>query len=141
MSPWCLLYGEPESRSANDKKDVLRARSFAYCTRKVLAGVPEPFHVYMGAREAPDSWFEGVDKFVERVLISAGDHECLRDDTRGFANRFIMHHGKTHFIVQENGVHNDPFYDFLVGERKPSELTLAILGWLLEGFESPVAGA
>jgi hypothetical protein len=34
----------------------------------------------------------------------------------------------------ENGVHNDPYYDFLVGEKKLSDLTPLIINWLSEGF-------
>jgi len=41
MSPWLSLSGATESHLTNDKADVIAAGTFAYCGRKVLAGVPE----------------------------------------------------------------------------------------------------
>jgi acetyl esterase/lipase len=88
------------------------------------------------ANDAPETWFKGVDKVVNRVLITGGDRECLRDDIRRFADKFSAHHPRAKLVMQPYGVHNDPYFDFLAREKKLSELTPIIMEWLSEGFRS-----
>ena len=137
MSPWLLLSGGASgSRLVNDKTDVISSQTFAYCGRKVLADVPESSHIYLEAAEAPDGWFAGVERLVDRVFITAGAQECLKDDISLFARKFGNHHAGTDSIVQEGGVHNDAYYDFLVAERrKMSKLTPLIIEWLAQGMQ------
>ncbi|KAF5384268.1 hypothetical protein D9615_003377 [Tricholomella constricta] len=134
MSPWVSLAGGSGSFVTNDSTDVVGASTFAYCGRKVFAGVPDSLHMYLEVGKAPASLFNGVQGIVDRILVTAGGAECLRDDIAEVASRLSVHHGRVRFIVQENGVHNDPFYDFLVGEPKLSDLTPEIVNWLEEGF-------
>jgi len=137
MSPWLSLSGGASgSHLVNDTTDVIGSRTFAYCGRKVLAGVPESSRAYLEAAKAPDGWFEGVERLVDRVLITAGARECLKDDISAFARKFGAHHPGTEFIVQEDGVHNDAYYDFLVRERtNMSNLTPLIVEWLAQGMQ------
>ena len=44
------------------------------------------------------------------------------------------HHGQVKIVVQEKGVHNDPFFDFFAGEKGLCALTPVILEWVAEGF-------
>lgn len=134
MSPWLALSGATESQLINDKADVVGGEIFAYCGRKVLAGVPDSSHVYLEASKIPDGWFEGVEGLVDRVLISAGARECLKNNISMFARKFCVHHAGAELTVQADGVHNDPYYDFLVAERKLSNLTPLIVNWLAQGF-------
>jgi hypothetical protein len=134
MSPWLSLSGETRSHIVNDKTDVVGAKTLVYSGRKVLADVPKSSHLYLEASKTPEGWFEGVERVVDRVLITAGARECLKDDIALFSQKFSACHSGTEFTVQKNGVHNDPYYDFLVGEKKLSDLTPLIIDWLSEGF-------
>lgn len=135
MSPWVSLTGDTGSHAANDRTDIVGAEMFGYCGRNVFVGVPESLRVYLEASKAPAAWFGGVDGVVERVLISAGGKECLRDDIVKVADRLAAHHGEgVRLVVQEDGVHNDPFYDFLVGEKALCDLTPEIVKWVRDGF-------
>ena len=134
MSPWLSMCGATGSHITNDGRDVVSAKTFAYCGRKVLAGVPESHYNYLEASKSPDGWFEGVAEVVDHVLITAGSNECLMDDIQTFAGKFCVHHAGAEFIVHEKGVHNDPYYDFLVAERRLSNLTPLIIDWLAGRF-------
>jgi len=134
MSPWTLLAGSTGSRTSNDASDVVGAGTFAYCGRKVLAGAPDSSRVYLEASKVPDQWFAGVEGLVERVFVSAGDAECLRDDIAEVVGRLSTHHSRVTFVLQRGGVHNDPFFDFLARESRVGDLTRQILDWVAEGF-------
>jgi len=71
---------------------------------------------------------------VERVLITAGGAECLRDDIVGLAEAFKKHHGSTELVVQPNGLHEDMFLDFVLQEKKLGSLTPLTVEWLAAGF-------
>ncbi|KIM41786.1 hypothetical protein M413DRAFT_445012 [Hebeloma cylindrosporum] len=136
MSPWTrLVDGEGSLLHANDGRgDVVTASIGKYWGSKVLDGMQPPAIPYLDAASAPADWLRGVDKCVRRVLISAGDLEFLRDE--------IVHYGKhvgeylkdITIVVQENGIHDDPLLDLLVGEKDLGSLTPKILDWLEEGF-------
>lgn len=135
MSPWVSLTGDTGSHSINDQNDVMSAKTFAYTGGKVLAGIPESQLPYLEPGKASHSWFAGIDRLIGRILVTAGSAECLRDDIDKFAEQLSSHHSGVTFIVQDNGVHTDPFYDFLVpGEKNICSLTPRILKWLAEGF-------
>ncbi|KAG5638084.1 hypothetical protein H0H81_001851 [Sphagnurus paluster] len=140
MSPWVSLTGDTGSHSANDNTDIVGAGTFGYCGRRVLESVPESLCVYLEASKVPMQWFHGIEDLVERVLFTAGEAECLRDDIIKVSDAFSAHHSSVELIVDEDGVHNDPFYDFLVGEKKNrSKLTAEIISWLQKGFEEEQA--
>jgi hypothetical protein len=67
---------------------------------------------------------------VKRVLISAGDLEYLRDEIVVYGKRVKEYLKDTTIIVQNNGIHNDPLLDFLVGEEDLGYLTPRILDWI-----------
>ncbi|KNZ71945.1 Meiotically up-regulated gene 180 protein, partial [Termitomyces sp. J132] len=135
MSPWVSLTGDTGSHLVNDSFDIVGTKTFAYCGRKVLEDVPDSLRMYLEISKAPDTWFKGIDKLVSRILITAGGVECLRDDIVQVSHELSKNHSEVRLIVQENGVHNDPFYDFLAGERHLGDLTPKILVWLCQGLK------
>ena len=108
--------------------------SSTYFGSKVLAGAKPSAVPYLEAASAPKDWLEGVDKCLRRVLISAGELEFLRDEIVHYGKRVKEHLKDTTIIVQENGIHNDPLFGVLVGEKSLGSLTPKILDWLEEGF-------
>jgi hypothetical protein len=77
-----------------------------------------------------------MDTVVERVLITAGSSECLRDPIEEFAKQICSVHDGAVFWMQENGVHNDPYFDFLTKEAKLGKMTPQILEWFATGFNA-----
>jgi len=136
MSPWArLIDGEGSLLHANDKRgDMIEAATGIYWGSKVLDEAKPSAIPYLEPARTPENWLQGVDKYVQRVLISAGDLEYLRDEIVVYGKHVEEHHRDTTIIVQENGVHNDPLLDFLVGEEDLGNLTPKIVDWLDEGF-------
>ncbi|KAF8882826.1 Alpha/Beta hydrolase protein [Infundibulicybe gibba] len=134
MSPWINLCADSASHTTNSASDILSIETLRTWGAAVLADVPDAQRPYAEASKVDDSWFKGVDKFVSRVLITAGGAECLRDDIISLEGKFRKHHPDVKFIVQKDGVHNDPFQDFMVGETQLGELIPLILEWLADGF-------
>jgi len=135
MSPWVLLTGTDGSMTSNDDNDVIGSKAFNTLGRKVLEGVSESQLPYLEPISAPESWFEAIDTVAERVLITAGTAECMWDATEKLAIKICNAHKGATFRIQENGVHNDPYFDFLTKEKKLGKLTPQILEWLAVGFK------
>lgn len=140
MSPW--LYLTPrngvKSYSENSGRDVAASKEkFAEFGARVLSGIEGKEGLpYIDASHAPPRWYENVDGVVDRVLITAGGHECLRDDIVEFADAFCKtHSGRAELVVDAFGVHDDPFNDFMLGEKVFAELTPTIVQWFIDGFQ------
>ncbi|KAJ7456899.1 Alpha/Beta hydrolase protein [Mycena latifolia] len=134
ISPWVNLSADSASHKENDGRDFLRAHSIAEWGRIVLADVPESDRPFAEAVRAPTGWFEGADRLVERVLVTAGGAECLRDDIVSFGEALKKQHAKTELVVQPGGLHEDMFIDFMVMEKKVGSLTPLTVEWLAAGF-------
>jgi hypothetical protein len=134
MSPWTrLVDGQGSLLHDNEGRgDVMNASVSTYWGSKVLAGAKPSAVPYLEPASAPKDWLQGVDKCVRRVLISAGELEFLRDEIVHYGKRVEEHLKNTMIVVQENGTHDDPLFDILVGEK--CLLTPKILDWLEEGF-------
>ncbi|KAH9476808.1 Acetyl-hydrolase [Psilocybe cubensis] len=139
MSPWLYLRVRKgvKSYSENEKWDVIAPTSkFTEFGDRVLAGLSDDAILpYIDAASAPPGWYSNAESIVDRVLITGGGKECIRDDIVEFGEAFCKEHSGAQLVIDEYGVHDDPFYDFLVGEKKLSELTPKILQWLAEGFK------
>ncbi|KAJ7452130.1 Alpha/Beta hydrolase protein [Mycena galericulata] len=134
ISPWVNLSADSKSHAENDALDFLSARTLAGWGAQILAGVPDADRPFAEAVRAPEGWFAGVDQHVERVLVTAGGAECLRDDIVVFGEAFKKHHPNTELVVQSGGLHEDPFLDFLVNDSKRGSVTPLIVEWLAAGF-------
>jgi len=134
MSPWTLLVDkDKQSLYSNDNKgDLLTGKVRNYWGSIVLQDAPKEAIPYLEPNSAPQTWLSGIDVCVKRVLISAGDVECMRDEIVKYQATFKEHHKDVTFILQANGVHDDPFWDFATQEKELGELTPRILDWLDE---------
>jgi acetyl esterase/lipase len=141
MSPWVrLIDKERKYLYSNDYKgDVLTGSVYNYLGSKVFRDVApkETALPYLEPNSSPPMWLNGVDRCVKRVLISAGEVECLRDEIIKYhRDRFEEHHKDVTFILQANGIHDDPYWDFATHEKDLGELTPQILDWLDENCSS-----
>ena len=136
MSPWTrLVEGKGSLLHTNiGRGDVIDVSIGTYWGPNVLAGAKPSAIPYLDPARAPKDWLQGVDKCVRRMLISAGDIELLRDEIVHYGMRVEEHLKDTTIIVQENGIHDDPFFDLLVGVESLESLTPTIFNWLEEGF-------
>ncbi|KAL0952537.1 hypothetical protein HGRIS_006796 [Hohenbuehelia grisea] len=138
ISPWVSLAGEGGSHLENSHADMISAQNLQFWGALVLVDVPVAQRGYVEAVHAPEAWFDGMERVVERVLITAGGAECLRDDIVRFGEMLKKHHPKVDLVVQNRGVHNDMFMDFLAGlpEDQLGELTPMFIQWFAEGYKA-----
>ncbi|KAF7326958.1 Abhydrolase-3 domain-containing protein [Mycena venus] len=122
-----LIVSPMTNRSSDKRSTILKWRA-------MLPRVPEADRAFMEAVRAPEGWFEGADKFVDRVLVTAGGAELMRDDIVAFGEALKKHHADTELVVQKDGIHDDMFLDFMVDEKKLGSLTPLTIEWLAAGF-------
>jgi len=134
MSPWARLADkDKQSLYTNDYKgDILSGKVINYWGSIVLQEAPKEAVPYLEPNSAPSTWLNGIDRYVKRILVSAGDVECLRDDIIKYQDTLKEHHKDVTFILQANGIHDDPYWDFGTNEKDLGELTPQILDWLDE---------
>ena len=134
MSIWArLIDKDKQYLYSNDYKgDVLTGDLVNYWGSEVFRDAPKEAIPYLEPNSAPPMWLYGVDRWVKRVLISAGGVECLRDEIVKYQDGIQEHHKDVTFVLQANGIHNDPYWDFTTHEKDLGELTPRILDWLDE---------
>jgi acetyl esterase/lipase len=135
MSPWVALTGTEGSMTSNDGSDIIGTKCINAWGKKILEGIPMSYLPYIEPIQAPEVWFKSLDTAVDRVLITAGSAECLRDPIEVFAKQICRDHDGATFWMQEHGVHDDPFLDFFFKNVKPGTLTRPILEWFATGFK------
>ncbi|KAJ7160973.1 Alpha/Beta hydrolase protein [Mycena filopes] len=136
ISPWTNLSVDSKSHDENQGRDFLEKAAIADWGAQVLAGVPEADRAFVETVRAEEGLFNGVEALVERVLVTGGGAELLRDDIVAFAEVFEKHHSRTELVIQENGVHEDMYLDFFVGEKNVCILTPLVIDWLAVGFRA-----
>ncbi|KAJ3981048.1 Alpha/Beta hydrolase protein [Lentinula detonsa] len=151
MSPWISMTGAGSQESKdilpsfiqNNHCDVISTQSLLRWGFDVLSGLQNPsFDIpYVDPIRAPADWYKGLPDVVDRVFVSTGEYECLRDVDRAFfEDKLQPWHEKAEFFELKGGVHNDPFFDFYVADKPLGSrqmLTPIILDWLTKGFEDP----
>jgi acetyl esterase/lipase len=135
MSPWVRLVDKDRKYvySNDNKGDVLAGKPINYWGSEVFQNAPKEAIPYLEPNSSPPMWLDGADRCVKRVLISAGGVECLCDEIiKYYQERIHEHHEDVTFVLQANGVHDDPYWDFATQEKDLGELTPRILDWLDE---------
>ncbi|KAG5338971.1 hypothetical protein C0989_005470, partial [Termitomyces sp. Mn162] len=136
MSPWVSLTGKTGSMITNDDSDSVGIKALTYWGRIVLDGVPEKYRSYLEPYYAPEDWFMDLSTVVRRVFVTDGDAECLRDEIAAVADHLGKKHPRMQFILQKHGIHDDPYFDFLLWPQKvQNDLTPLILDFFASGFE------
>ena len=136
ISPWVSLVPKVEgSTITNSKKDLFTIPAALHMAGFVLEHTPESGHLYLNHMNVPHGWFDDITKVTRKVLITAGDNEITRDTITVFAKRICEVHPGATYIVQENGIHDDPVFDFMVPTPKTvGSLTPRIVDWLASGW-------
>ncbi|EGN94902.1 hypothetical protein SERLA73DRAFT_96280 [Serpula lacrymans var. lacrymans S7.3] len=88
---------------------------------------------YTEPLRAPQEWWDGLaTKVANKVFISAGGHECFKDDIIAFSEKWKQCSGlDVTRVVEERGIHDSPLMDTDAG-RPPTDLMKAIVRWLAD---------
>jgi acetyl esterase/lipase len=124
MSPWVNFTNTSPSLAQNAPHDISDSPALQGLGERVIGSrTPPSQRAYVEPLKAPSGWFDGLDSVVDRVLVSAGDKEVDRDDVVSFGKVHLE--GKTRgyeFVLQEGGVHDDPYFDFFLGTPGEGEV-------------------
>ncbi|KAF8651061.1 hypothetical protein AX16_004924 [Volvariella volvacea WC 439] len=141
MSPWTSIavrQNVTKGKHHGDTTDIINSQLLSDWSQAYLTGVSDSHTPYINHTRTPEVWYQGVDKVVERILVTAGDLECLRDDIISHTDILKKYHKKVDLVVQENGLHEDLLLDFAAaGSSNPSsicELTPLSVTWLVSSF-------
>jgi len=134
MSPWATIQDDKVLYGNVNGGDIVDPPTLVYWASKVFENVPPSARPYLEPNSAPQGWFEGVDKVVKRILISAGDDEVLRDAVIKYAKTVEKYHPEATFFLDDGGVHVDPFICFAVGQPDRGKLTPFIAEWINKSF-------
>ncbi|KAF7326646.1 Abhydrolase-3 domain-containing protein [Mycena venus] len=132
VSPSTNLTRDKRSYTENEGRDCITLRALENWSA-VVPRAPEADRAYREPVHAPEGWFEGADRLVDRVLVTAGGAELGRDDIVVFGEVLKKHHPDAKLVVQKNGVHCDMLFDFMTGDKLGS-LTPLLVEWLAAGF-------
>ncbi|KAF7974630.1 hypothetical protein HWV62_11616 [Athelia sp. TMB] len=116
----------------NDGRDFASAAQYWYWGSRMPC-LPREQHPFIEAAAAPLDWFDGADRVVERMLVTAGEYELLRDHIIDFCRVHLQKFKALTFILVEEGVHGDPI--LTIGQPEGAKATEKIVAWLKEGFE------
>jgi acetyl esterase/lipase len=134
ISPWVVFGSNSASHKENDPLDLVSSKCLQQWGAAYASPVPESQLPYIQASLATQNWWAGVDKLVDRVRVTAGQNEVLRDDIVQFAKGFEMSHPRVDLDIQAGGVHADPLFDYAANTNQISKTMESIVDWLAEGF-------
>ncbi|KAJ7852125.1 Alpha/Beta hydrolase protein [Mycena leptocephala] len=134
VSPWASLTADSKSCIEFDGIDTMTRDALRQAGAEILSGFSDDENAFGEPAKASALWFKGVDEVVERVLITAGATECMRDDIVQVSNQLKGHHQNVQLVVQNGGLHDDMFLDFMVKEKKLGTLTPLVVNWFAAGF-------
>ncbi|PFH50201.1 hypothetical protein AMATHDRAFT_61538 [Amanita thiersii Skay4041] len=130
VSPWVLLSDTQKYASYACTHDLWSYSTATKWGRAIVKDIPDVYTPYIQALKAPHTWFRGVDQVVDRVLMTTGDLDLLKDTITEFEPLFRTHHPHVELTIQRNGIHDGPFFD-----SQSSEIALSSLRWFANGFK------
>ncbi|KAJ4466749.1 hypothetical protein J3R30DRAFT_2213523 [Lentinula aciculospora] len=114
MSSWFALTGiHPtndgredliQTFTENDHCDLLGKNRLITWGNTVVEGAPNPSLdlPYLDPLHAPSDWCQGLPEVFERIFVSTGKKECLRDGIRMvFEEKIKPHHGEAEYFEQD----------------------------------------
>ncbi|KAF5356596.1 hypothetical protein D9758_008236 [Tetrapyrgos nigripes] len=135
MSPWISVSGEEGNQSVHDKADLVSSETLLDFADSVLKDVPQEQIYYLEALKGSGTWFDGLDKVVQKVIITVGDAECMFEEITAFEKKLGGHLKDLKLLVLKNGVHIEPLADFYLKEE-PNKATVEVVEWFAEGYKA-----
>lgn len=136
VSPWFGLTNANKTGSWAENKDadIVSGDGLKGMANVYLEGISPHSYPYLDtAMCTPATWFDGIDAVVDKILITAGEKECCRDDIIKVGKQIkALHPRGTTIFVQADGLHVDAFLDVPSDQSPPVELTEIIYEWLKE---------
>lgn len=137
MSPWTTFSMDSPSVKANAHSDLFPVSASQEYSKHILAHfTSQPStNPFTSPVDAPEGWFKGLDSLVDRVLIAAGSKELFCDDIKRLAEVLKKEKPNLTLVVEDGGVHNDPYIDFMLKMKPIGSMTSLVVPWYAEGLK------
>lgn len=129
-SPFVAMTGKTGSHLINDAFDLVPASCLESWGKSYLDPIPEDQRFYAHANVAPEGFFRRIDKIVQRIMITAGEKECLRDDIILFGDTLKKFHQDVTLILEKDAVHANSIFAFAATSPVFSSTSRQILEWM-----------
>lgn len=128
-------YIYPQTFADYDSVDMINAKTYRKMGELVKVGLSASDMPFLDALEAPKDWFVGVEDVVERILVTAGEYECLLDGQKEFYERLSASgHDDVLLKVHSKGTHVEVMrFDPKTG--KFPVFNDKVVAWFAETFE------
>ncbi|ESK89319.1 alpha beta hydrolase fold protein [Moniliophthora roreri MCA 2997] len=138
ISPWTSMGDRTDSHVRNNETDLLSSATIVHWGKLYLENASESHLQYFKLNQAPERWFEGIDRFVDRVWLFVGGAENLQDDGEGVHERLekvaVGGRPEITYELQADGVHEDPLIEISAGSKKLNEVGTKLTDWFVKGF-------
>ncbi|KAI0265804.1 alpha/beta-hydrolase [Gloeopeniophorella convolvens] len=138
ISPWTLYSTDAPSYSRNEGKDMIFSRGYTVLSASARKAVTPELRNHLEPSVAPKDWWQGLDDFFPRVLVTAGEHECLYDDIMQLSSTISKHVKETTTVVEPGGVHEDAIVKFATDEGGSGKDYDAIVAFVTASFKGAV---
>ena len=130
------IYFDTARRSAcyeeNGACDIASAAQYRYYGA-IIPSVFRNQYPFIEPAVAPQDWFDDAGRLVERMLVTTGQYEVIRDHIIDFCRDHLRNIDELTCVLVEGGVHGDPILTF--GQPEGKKATDKIVAWLKDGFE------
>jgi len=134
ISPWCASSVEAPSYTRNDTKDLFPTRFYKSVGVLVKEGLTPELEPYFESLLAPATWWNGLDGVCARILITAGENECLLDDALKMGTVISRHVQDTTTVAEPGAVHEEVIVKFAAGEGGTGKDYDTIVAFLFRSF-------
>ncbi|KAJ7654446.1 alpha beta-hydrolase [Mycena polygramma] len=132
LSPWTM---PSTARDGDDSYDLVPSKSLGLWMDTYLSTMPESHHVYAQTDNAPQGWFNGVDRIADRILITAGRNEVLYESIVRLSQA-MEKHADIQLDVQDGGVHVDVMFDIGAKSKTPHPVEHKVAQWFTETLDA-----
>lgn len=135
ISPWVKIDDCHNYQSFKNPYDIIAETTAVRWGQEVLdSGIPDGYTPYIQPLKAPNTWFQDIPKAVDRIYITSGELDLLRDQGIEFKSMLERHHKDIKYVIQSNGVHDGPLLEFASSTPHVSQVTIDIVEWFASGF-------
>ena len=135
ISPWLEYNADAPSFMRNNARDVLPLNSWRVFADIVRPGIVPELHNHLEPGIAPRDWWKGLGRVFPRVLITAGEHECIVDPIEKTGAVIAEEVKDTTVFVLPGGIHEDFIEAFGSGEGGSGDDYKLVVSWLSESLK------
>jgi acetyl esterase/lipase len=135
ISPWLEFNEDAPSFTRNAARDFLPLPVWQVSGEIVRQGIVPALRNHLEPGIAPDGWWKGLGRVFPRVLITAGEYECVVDSIQKTGAVIAEEVKDTTVFVLPGGVHEDFIEAFASGEGERGEDYKLVVSWLSESLD------